>query len=163
MQDMSDCQAARQTPLLCHFTFWNVGKSPNHRMKYNAVGTMQGILIPSTIIANRFDVKVYGTGLLKQLSFCCLQRCFSGFNMTTLRFPCGSFFVPAQNNFSMALGKNNHIFVIFQSIYLVGFTTHDLCFFSSDFLFRSGSRRSTFFAASASQFCRLHCGELVRR
>lgn len=109
----------------CHFTFGNVGKLPNHCMEYNAVGTMQSILVPGTIIANRFNVKIYGTRLLKQLSFCCFQRCFSGFNMTALRFPCGSFLVPAQNHFSMALGKDDHILVFFQSIYLVGLTTHN--------------------------------------
>lgn len=100
-------------------------EKPNHRMEYNAVGTMQSIFVPGTIIANWFDVKIYGTRLLKQLSFCCFQRCFSGFNMTALRFPCGSFLVPAQNHFSMALGKDDHILVIFQSIYLVGLTTHN--------------------------------------
>ena len=93
-------------------------------MEYNAVGTMQSIFVPGTIIANRFDVKVYGTRLLKQLSFCCFQRCFSGFNMTALRFPCGSSLCRLKS-FSMALGKDDHILVIFQSIYLVGLTTHN--------------------------------------
>lgn len=62
-------------------------------MEYDTVGTMQSIFVPGTIITNRFDVKVYGTRLLKQLSFCCFQRCFSDVNMTALRFPCGSFLV----------------------------------------------------------------------
>ena len=73
--------------MLRHFTFWNVGKSPNHRMKYNAVGTMQGILIPSTIIANRFDVKVYGTGLLKQLFVLLPPAVFLRFQYDRPAFP----------------------------------------------------------------------------